>query len=469
MRHPRGDSRICQRSSEVILDLSTHIYIGGEVRVLGDADRKRILEGARVMAAEALRLLAVAFKFLPRDWEEYTPENVEEGLTIVGIVGMIDPPREEVPEAVRLCKRAGIKTIMITGDHKVTAVAIAKRIGMISSDDESHVLTGEELEGMTDDQLMETVDEVRVYARTSPEHKMRIAQALKRQGHTVAVTGDGVNDAPAVKAADIGIAMGIKGTDVTKEASSMILEDDNFATIVSAVEEGRHIYENITKYVRLMVTVNFDEFFEITLASLAGMPLPLLPIQILWVNLVSDGLPAVALSIDPKEPGLMDNAPRDPNEGILTRIWRFILIGSALDFVSSFAPFVWGLTAAFTYWGPWGPDDPLTIRARTIAFTAVVFYEFILAYQCRSASHSILALGRKGFTANKMLFISVVVSSILQIAIIYTPVLQGVFNTAALTPWELGASTLGALLGFLMLPGKLIKKARHRKALMESQ
>lgn len=278
-----------------------------------------------------------------------------------------------------------------------------------------------------------------------------------------------MNDAPAVKAADIGIAMGIKGTDVTKEASSMILEDDNFATIVSAVEEGRHIYENITKYVRLMVTVNFDEFFEITLASLAGMPLPLLPIQILWVNLVSDGLPAVALSIDPKEPGLMDNAPRDPNEGILTRIWRFILIGSALDFVSSFAPFVWGLTAAFTYWGPWGPDDPLTIRARTIAFTAVVFYEFILAYQCRSASHSILALGRKGFTANKMLFISVVVSSILQIAIIYTPVLQGVFNTAALTPWELGASTLGALLGFLMLPGKLIKKARHRKALMESQ
>jgi len=295
---------------------------------------------------------------------------------------------------------------------------------------------------------------------------MRIARALKQKGHVVAMTGDGVNDAPAIKMADIGVAMGIKGTDVTKEASDMVLEDDNFATIVSAVEEGRHIYENIKKYMRLMITVNFDEFFEITIASLAGFPLPLLPIQILWVNIVSDGLPAVALGIDPKEPDLMDRPPRDPSEGILERIWRFIFVGAVLDFFSSFIPFLWVLTVGFTYWGPWGASDPLTVKARTMAFSAVVFFEFFLAFNSRSETKSIFEQGWKGITANKTLFYSIIASVLIQFAIIYIPFLHPIFHTTALSPLELMVCSLGALSGLLIFPGRLIKKPRYRSDLL---
>jgi len=449
---------------ESILDLSSHIYEEGKAREIGEEDRWRILEISHRMAEEALRLLAMAYRKLPEGLEEFTEED-EVDLTFVGLAGMIDPPREEVPEAIRLCRRAGIRSIMITGDHKQTAVAIAKKIGMVPPEDDAPVLTGEELDLMSDEALLEVVDKVYVYARTSPEHKMRIARALKQKGHIVAMTGDGVNDAPAVKMADIGVAMGIKGTDVTKEASDMILEDDNFATIVSAVEEGRHIYENIKKYIRLMITANFDEFFEITIASLAGLPLPLLPTQILWINLVSDGLPAVALSVDPKEPDLMDKPPRDPKEGILRRIWRFVLVGASLDFVSSFTPFLCALTAGFTYWGPWGFNDPLTVKARTMAFTAVVFFEFFLAYNSRSETKSILRLGWKGITANKMLFYSIAVSMLLQVAIVYMPFLHPIFDTTALSPLELAICGLGALSGLLIFPGKLIKKQNYRSDL----
>ena len=450
---------------ESIFELSSHIYDKGKVRKLRREDRRRILEVAHGMADEALRLLAMAYRELPESLEGFT-EEAESDLTFVGLVGMIDPPREEVPEAIRLCRRAGIKSIMITGDHKQTAIAVAKKIGMIPPEDDALVLTGEESDLMSDEALLEAIDKVYVYARTSPEHKMRIARALKQKGHVVAMTGDGVNDAPAVKMADIGVAMGIKGTDVTKEASDMVLEDDNFATIVSAVEEGRHIYENIKKYLRLMITVNFDEFFEVTIASLAGFPLPLLPTQILWVNLVSDGLPAVALSVDPKEPGLMDKPPRDPDEGILGRIWRFIFVGASLDFFSSFIPFLWALTAGFTYWGPWSFNDPLTVKARTMAFTAVVFFEFLLAYNSRSETNSILKLGWKGITANKMLFYSIIVSLLLQGAIIYMPFLHPFFDTTVLSPLELAICSLGALSGLLLFPGKLIKKQKYRSDLL---
>ncbi|RLI07147.1 ATPase, partial [Candidatus Bathyarchaeota archaeon] len=267
---------------EIILERCVGIYEGGAVRPLTEEDRERVLSAMRGMARDALRVLAMAYRELPSTLEEFEMDEVESGLTFVGLVGMIDPPREEVPPAIKLCKQAGIRSVMVTGDHRLTAVAIARQIGMLEETPRS-VLTGDDLSRMSDDDLDEVIEEVRVFARVSPEHKMRIAQSLKRNGHIVAMTGDGVNDAPALKAADIGVAMGIKGTDVTKEAADMILEDDNFATIVRAVRGGRHIYDNITKYIRLMLAANFDEFMEITIVTLLGLPLPFLPIHVLWV------------------------------------------------------------------------------------------------------------------------------------------------------------------------------------------
>ena len=429
---------------EIVLERCTHILERGVKRRITPRDREWILSTTREMASEALRVLAMAYRELPQD-VELEAEEVERELTFVGLQGMIDPPRDEVPEAIKLCRMAGIRPIMVTGDHKLTAVAIARQIGLLSGDGEG-VLTGAELDGMSDEELEEAVEGISVFARVSPEHKVRIAQALKRRGHIVAMTGDGVNDAPALKAADIGIAMGIKGTDVTKEAADMILEDDNFATIVKAVESGRHIYDNVTKYIRLMLTANFDEIVEITVCSLMGLPLPLLPIHILWVNLVSDGLPAVALSVDPKDPDIMRYPPRDPEEGLLTRFWRFILFAAILDFLSDFAPFLYiYLTTG---------DAALS---RTAAFTSIVLFEFLLAYQCRSERHHILALGWRGLTENRMLFLSVLASTAIQILIIYWPPLQAIFHVKPLNPLQLSICILGALTALLIFPGKLIK------------
>ena len=445
-----GKAAYVKGAPEIILERCVDIYEDGAVRPLTDADRESVLSDMKEMAGEALRVLAMAYKEMPATVEEFEMEEVESGLTFVGLVGMIDPPREEVPPAIKLCKKAGIRSVMVTGDHRLTAVAIAREIGMLEDETPLSVLTGDDVSRMTDEDLDEAIEEVRVFARVSPEHKMRIAQSLKRRGHIVAMTGDGVNDAPALKAADIGVAMGIKGTDVTKEASDMILEDDNFATIVRAVEGGRHIFDNISKYIRLMLAANFDEFIEITICTLLGLPLPFLPIHILWVNLVTDGLPAVALSVDPKDPDLMRYPPRNPDEGLLSRFWRFILFAAIIDFISDFVPFLWvyGVTG-----------DP--VQARTVAFTSIVFFEFFLSYQCRSETHHIFALGWKGLTANKMLFVSVVVSLVLQFAIVYLPPLQKLFHVAPLTPFQLGLCVLGSLTAFLILPGKLIKRRTY--------
>ncbi|MCW4035987.1 MAG: cation-transporting P-type ATPase, partial [Candidatus Bathyarchaeota archaeon] len=435
---------------EVLLERSVSVHEKGHARPLSEEDREQILKTVQGMAAGALRVLGMAYKDMPDDAGGYEMDEVESGLTFVGLVGMIDPPREEVPVAIQTCNLAGIRSVMVTGDHRQTAVAIAKQIGMLEEENPGSVLTGRDLTGIDDNELDGVIEEVRVFARVSPEHKMRIAQSLKRNGHIVAMTGDGVNDAPALKTADIGVAMGIKGTDVTKEASDMVLEDDNFATIVRAVRGGRHIYDNVTKYLRLMLAANFDEFIEITVVTLLGLPLPFLPIHVLWVNLVTDGLPAVALSIDPADPEIMRYPPRDPDEGLLKRFWRFILFAALVDFISDFVPFIYTLAAT---------GD--AVQARTVAFTSIVFFEFFLAYQSRSETHHIFGLGWRGWTENKMLFVSVVVSLAMQMAILYVPALSTAFRVAPLTPFQLAICFLGSLTAFIILPGKLIPRRRY--------
>jgi Ca2+-transporting ATPase len=443
---------------EVILERSDNLYDSGSVRPITQEDKEAFLNVMQSMASEALRVLAMAFKELPDEVEEFKMDEVESNLVYVGIVGMIDPAREEVPPAIDICNQAGIKTIMVTGDHRLTAVAIAKQIGILEEKDDSSIMTGEDLEEIDNDKLDVIIDEIRVFARVSPEHKMRIAESLKRNGHIVAMTGDGVNDAPALKTADIGVAMGIKGTDVTKEASDMVLEDDNFATIVRAIKGGRHIYDNVTKYLRLMLAANFDEFIEITIVTLLGLPTPFLPIHVLWVNLVTDGLPAVALSIDPPDPELMKYPPRDPEEGLLTRFWRFIIFAAIVDFISDFIPFMYTFV---TTWKSTGNYELAATTARTVAFTSIVFFEFLLAYQSRSETHHIFALGLKGWTENKMLFISVIVSLAMHMAILYIPALNPIFKVVPLTPFQLSLCFLGSLTAFLILPGKLIPRRRY--------
>ncbi len=451
---------------EVILGRSVRILENGNVRPLTNDDREFIQLAVTDMAREALRVLAMSYKDLPFDAGDFEMEEIESGLTYVGLMGMIDPPRDEVPPAIKMCNQAGIRSVMVTGDHRLTAVAIAKEIGMLEGDDSSSVLTGADLEKMRDDDLDEVIEEVKVLARVSPEHKVRIAQSLRRRGHIVAMTGDGVNDAPALKTADIGVAMGIKGTDVTKEASDMVLEDDNFATIVRAVQGGRHIYNNVTKYLRLMLAANFDEFIEITAVTLLGLPLPFLPIHILWVNLVTDGLPAVALSIDPPDADIMQYPPRDPNEGLLTRFWRFLLFAAIVDFVSDFIPFLYTYATVFAQEMALHGIENLAYevaatQARTVAFTSIVFFEFFLAYQCRSETHHIFAMGLRGWTENKMLFVSVAAGLAMQMAILYVPALNTVFRVAPLTPFQLLLCFVGSLTAFLIMPGKLIPRRRY--------
>ncbi|HDJ21870.1 MAG TPA: cation-transporting P-type ATPase [Candidatus Bathyarchaeota archaeon] len=359
-----------------------------------------------------------------------------------------------------MAQSAGIRSVMVTGDHKATAVAIARQIGILGDEVEGRVLEGVEIEAMSDEELDAVIENVRVCARVSPEHKMRIAQSLKRHGHIVAMTGDGVNDAPALKAADIGVAMGIKGTDVTKEASDMILEDDNFATIVQAIKGGREIYDNVTKYIRLMLAANFDEFLEITVTAALGLPVPFLPIHVLWVNLVTDGLPAVALSVDPPDPDIMRYPPRNPDEGIIERFWRFILLAALVDFISDFVPFFWAYVETIVATGDF---ELAATTARTMSFTSIVFFEFLLAYQCRSETKHILQMGLRGFTENKLLFASVVLGVVMQFAILYVPALNTVFKVVPLTPLQLGVCFLGSLTALLLFPQRLIPRRKFLK------
>jgi Ca2+-transporting ATPase len=346
----------------------------------------------------------------------------EADLTLVGLAGMIDPPREEVKDAVRTCHEAGIRPIMITGDHPATALAIARELQIASAT--ACVVTGQQLDAMSEAELSAQVEQISVYARVTAEHKLRVVRAWQSHGQVVAMTGDGVNDAPAVKAADIGIAMGISGTDVTKEASAMVLTDDNFASIVNAVEEGRGIYDNIQKVLQYLLSCNCGEIFLMLLAALLGWPAPLIPIQLLWINLVTDGLPALALSMEPPEPGIMRRQPRPATEPMLSlRLGLRILFQGAL--VGGVALAAFGLVLC---------ADPENVpRARTMAFCVLVYAELLRALAARSQT---LTLAQLGLFSNPFLLGAIAISALLQLSVVTLPYAQGVFETARHFAWE---------------------------------
>ncbi len=399
---------------ENVLKKCTRIMLNGKARPLTARHRKEILSMNREFATGALRVLAFAMKetkTLPK-----SQEQAESGLTFLGLAGMIDPPRKTVKNDIELCKRAGIKVVMITGDHKDTAVAISKQIGIVG--DSPVALTGEELGKLSDKELCEKARDISVYARVNPEHKVRIVEALRANGHVIAMTGDGVNDAPALKSADIGIAMGIKGTDVAKEASDMILRDDNFSSIVSAIKEGRGIYDNIKKFIQYLLSSNTGEVLIVFIATLIALVDPetgliLLPLQLLWINILTDGLPALALGVDPASPDIMDRRPRDPKESILTRRMAtdILIVGIVMC-----------IGTLFLFW----LNLPTGGRhAMTVAFTAIVMFEMVRVQTVRS-DYNI------GFLSNKVLLMAMSLSIGLQLIVVYAPFLQPIFNTTSL-------------------------------------
>ncbi|SHI51147.1 calcium-transporting P-type ATPase, PMR1-type [Desulfofundulus thermosubterraneus] len=404
---------------DVVLELCTHHYRHGRVVPLTPRQREEILRQNATMASDALRVLALAWCRLgPKPPGELTETEVERNLVFVGLAGMIDPPRPAAVTAVQRCRRAGIKVVMITGDHRLTAATVAKELGILGS--QGRILTGRELDQLDDDQLKQMVGEVAVYARVSPRHKLRIVRALKQAGYVVAMTGDGINDAPAIKEADIGIAMGITGTDVTKEASSMVLADDNFATIVAAVEEGRGIYDNIRKFIRYLLSCNVGEVLVMFFAVLAGLPLPLLPIQILWMNLVTDGLPAMALGVDPPDTDIMYRPPRHPRESIFAHGLAWRILGSGLAI---------GLCTLLVFAGVHVLGHGHLDLARTMAFNTLVFSQLFFVFACRSEHHTIWEVG---LFSNPHLLGAVLCSIFLQLAVTYVPYLQPVFHTVPL-------------------------------------
>ena len=379
-------------------------------------DKRPIEAAIDEMAAKALRTIAVSIKSLSKD-ETLETTFLEKDLTFVGLYGMMDPPRKEVKAAIAECKQAGIKTVMITGDHEKTARAIATNLNLMPED--GQVLDGKQLNQMSVDELRDVIEDVYVFARVTPEHKLKIVKAFQEKGHIVAMTGDGVNDAPAIKASDIGISMGESGTDVTKEASSLILMDDNFATIKSAINEGRNIYENIRKFIRYLLASNVGEILVMLFAMLLGMPLPLVPVQILWVNLVTDGLPAMALGLDQPEDDVMKRGPRNPREGIFARGLGFKIISRGIMI---------GIVALIAFIVVYQNNPDNLIYGQTVAFTTLVIAQLIHVFDCRS-DDSIFA--RNPFE-NIYLVFAVLSSLVLLLIVIYWEPLQPIFHTTYL-------------------------------------
>jgi Ca2+-transporting ATPase len=403
---------------DVLLNDCVNIEENGASRKLTGQDGARILAANNDLANQAMRVLGVAYKSLGTGFDKSRPQLSEKDLTFVGLLAMIDPPRDEVKKAMQDCKTAGIKTVMITGDHKNTAVAIARQLGFF--EEGSMALAGDELDKISDEQLRAKVQQIPVYARVSPEHKLRIVRAWRANHEVVAMTGDGVNDAPAVKESDIGVAMGITGTDVTKEVSDMIVTDDNFASIVAAVEEGRGIYDNIKKFIHYLLSCNAGEIMVMFVSSLIGLPVPLLPIQILWVNLVTDGLPALALGVDPVAPNIMKRPPRPTNEPVVTRHAAMLMLTQG-----SFIALCSLLAFCFALFVEKGGIE----RARTAAFIVLSCSQLFHSFNCRSATESLFKIGL--FT-NKNLILAGGVSFLLQMMVVYVPFFQGIFKTTPL-------------------------------------
>lgn len=407
---------------DVLLKNCTFIFDSGKERPITTEDVEKIMAVNDSLAQQALRVLGCAYRRFSSLPEKLEASNIEKELTFVGLVAMIDPPREEAIKAVAACKQAGIKPVMITGDHKITALAIARELGLL--DEKARALSGEELDKLTAEELEKEVENVQVYARVSPEHKLKIVRAWKKRGEVVAMTGDGVNDAPALKEADIGVAMGITGTDVTKEVADMIVTDDNFASIVAAVEEGRAIYDNIKKFVHYLLSCNLGEILVMFISSLIGWPVPLLPIQILWVNLVTDGLPALGLGFDPPDPEIMTRPPRKPDEPIIDkeRATLMTVQGIFIAFCS---------LVAFSY--VLFVEKESLERARTAAFIVLSVSQLFHSFNCRSQMKSLFELG---VFSNLKLVYAFLVSLGLQLAVVYLPFFQKIFKTQNLTPFD---------------------------------
>jgi Ca2+-transporting ATPase len=406
---PNGLVAYSKGAPEIILDSCAYQMTATGVMPLDTASKAAVVATAHQMARDALRVLAVASK------PTATLASAEREMTFLGLLGMIDPPRPEVKAAIQTCEQAGIKPVMITGDHPLTAQAIARELGILKT---GRVVTGAELEALSDADLERVVEEIEVYARVSPAHKLRVVTALQNNRHLVAMTGDGVNDAPALKKADIGVAMGITGTDVTKEAAAMTLTDDNFASIVAAIEEGRGVFGNIKKYLMYLLSSNIGEIGLMAGASLLGLPLPLSAVQILYVNLATDGLPALALAVDPPEKDLMRRKPRDPRTGIFTRpVVTLMTIGGVWSTIVNLSLFTWALGSGMS-----------TAEAMTVPFVSLVLIQFFKAYSYRSDRHSIL----NQLFANKWLNRAIAWELILLVLIVYLPFLHEPFGTFSL-------------------------------------
>ncbi|MBC7185432.1 MAG: cation-translocating P-type ATPase [Calditrichaeota bacterium] len=430
-RGPSGVVACAKGAPEVILGSCSFVATAkGNVR-LHEATREHILHQAAAMAGEAMRVLAIAWK------PEASTETAEQGMIFLGLVGMIDPPRPEAKEALRRCREAGIRVVMITGDHPITAQAIASELGLTQS---GTAVTGSQLDAMTEEELEARVEEIDVYSRVAPSHKLRIVTALQKKGHVVAMTGDGVNDAPALKKADIGVAMGITGTDVSKEAAAMTLTDDNFASIVAAIEEGRGIFDNIKKFLMYLLSSNVGEIGLMAGALLAGLPLPLTAVQILYVNLATDGFPALALAVDPAAPDIMQRRPRRPRAGIFTKpVVVLMAFAGFWSTMINLGLFSWAYRSGAT-----------AQEAMTMAFVSLIGIQFLKAYNFRSDRHS--ALDRP--FANKWLNLAILWEMLLLCAIIYVPFLQRVFGTYALpaSDWlivGLATATISPFLEFV--------------------
>jgi Ca2+-transporting ATPase len=448
---PEGGFRILVKGApDQLLGLCTRLQLPDEIVEFTAQDRERVARATRRFAEDGLRVLGFGFRDVAEEPDDLTPAALERDLVFVGLMGMIDPPRPEAKEAVRICMQAGIRPVMITGDHPTTALAVGRELGFPVSED--GLLSGDDLQQLSDETLREQVGGISIFARVSPADKLRIISALQAGGQIVAMTGDGVNDAPALKKADIGVAMGLAGTDVARGVADIVLTDDNFASIVAAVEEGRGIFDNIRKFAFYLLSCNFSEVLTLFVAIIVGLPLPLLAVQVLWINLVTDGLPALALGTEPKEPDVVRRPPRDPSEGVLTHatareiLWYggFITVAALTAYAYGLYQFclapvgqagVEGFLSAFrpSFW-----SDPTfgagLEKARTLTFGTLAFAQLAHALNCRSDRYSLFTLG---VWSNPRLLAAITLSALAQLAVLHTPLGNRVFHTASISGLDL--------------------------------